>query len=511
MSISTRIGIIDIGSNSIRLVVYEQTSEAAHRVISEYKESARLSERIGTDGMLHQGDIRSIIPILTHFSQLCKNHEVRALRAVATAAIRNAANSAEIKELLEQETGLTIEVLSGSEEARFGFLGVINTIDMKDGIIVDIGGGSTEVTLFLNRKLKHSISFPFGAVNTTRQFSKNGTISEAGLADLRQMVEQALATQPWISEASGLPLIGLGGTVRNLAKMSQKRLRYSLQLAHNYVLYNEELEYYIKLLSSMPVEKRKKVEGLSKDRADIILPGLTILHTLFQTARSSACIVSGSGLRDGLLYETIHPSQPELEDVLESSIQNLLWLHPNASIPHVRQVDKLAMLLYTALEGHLGLDSRHREYLHAACLLYRIGVSVSYYQYSKHTQYLIAQARIDGFSHREILLISLVASYKTRSRNHQMMLLHKDILADSDELAIIQLGVLMQMAIAMDRSETQLVKEMKAVIQDNSLQLSLICSDQPLLELREAESLKKEFLKLWKLKLHLQTEAASTN
>jgi exopolyphosphatase/guanosine-5'-triphosphate,3'-diphosphate pyrophosphatase len=508
MSNTTRIGIIDIGSNSIRLVVYERNSLGAHRVLSEYKDSARLSERIGSNGLLEEHDVLSIVPILTHFTLLCKNHEVSSVRAVATAAIRNAANSHEIVSLLEQKSGLSIEVLSGAEEARLGFLGVINTIDIQDGFIVDIGGGSTEITLFHNRKLVNSISFPFGSVNTTRQFVKNKTFSEADLANLRHMVEHALAAHPWIRQAPGLPLIGLGGTIRNLGKMSQKRCKYSLQLAHNYELLEGELDFFYKLLSSLPIDKRKKVEGLSKDRVDIIVPGLTILHTIYEVAASSICVISGSGLRDGLFYETLKPNHPEVQNVLETSIQNLLMMHENGAEQHVRHVDIFAMTLFERLAPQAMLSPRHKQYLHASALLYRIGVSINYYQFTKHTQYLISQARIDGFSHREILLCSLIASYKTKSRNHQMVLRHKDILEDSDELLIIQLAALLQLAIALDRGETQTVQTLSIDIIGKELHLQLSGSTVPYVELREIEELDKDFQKVWDLKLIAAAAAA---
>ncbi|UJF34738.1 Ppx/GppA phosphatase family protein [Paenibacillus hexagrammi] len=168
-------GVIDIGSNSIRLVIYEHFG-GSYRVVSEHKNAARLSERIGQDGLMKMQDILSIVPTLSHYATLCRSYKVTDMRVVATAAIRNAGNSQEIVRVLDEHTGLQIEVLSGEEEARYGFLGVINTIDIQDGLIIDIGGGSTEVTLFRDRMLVYSHSFPFGAVNTARQYISSGAL-----------------------------------------------------------------------------------------------------------------------------------------------------------------------------------------------------------------------------------------------------------------------------------------------------------------------------------------------
>jgi exopolyphosphatase/guanosine-5'-triphosphate,3'-diphosphate pyrophosphatase len=510
MTSNSRIGIIDIGSNSIRLVIYEITSQGAKRVVSEYKESARLSERIGSDGILNKDDILSIVPILAHFALLCKKLDVNSVRAVATAAIRNATNSHEIIAMLSQQIGMNIEVLSGEEEARLGFLGVINTIDIQDGIIVDIGGGSTEVTLFQGRKLRRSVSFPFGSVNTSSQFMKKGNLTDGSHLLIRRMVEDALSAHPWIQANPGLPLIGLGGTIRSLGKMSQKHQKYSLALAHNYTLQYGELDFFCNLLPNLSLEKRKKIDGLSKERADIIVPGLIILQTISEIANVSTCVISGSGLRDGLFYETIQPEAPEVPDVLESSLQNLLLLHPNAAEQHVRQVDKLAGILFDAMAPTHMLDSKLKNCLHAAALLHRIGVSVHYYQFSKHTPYMIAQARIDGFTHREIILSACIAAYKTKSRTLQMVLAHKDILAEFDELLIHKLGTLLQLAIALDRSETQPVANLKAEAIDGRLNLQISTSHSPFLELREVESLSKDFQKVFGLQITAEAEAFST-
>lgn len=504
MSSRSSIGIIDIGSNSIRLVIYEINAHGAYRVVSEHKDSARLSERIGSDGILYSKDIISIVPILSHYALLCKVHEVQTIRTVATAAIRNATNSAEIVRILQEQSGLHIEVLSGTEEARYGYLGVINTIDIRDGLIIDIGGGSTEVTLLRNRKLLHSVSFPFGAVNTTRQFMKNGNLTEQEMSDIRRMVEDAILAHPWIAGSPNLPMIGLGGTIRTLGKISQKRNKYSLQLAHNYMLKPGELRDFLQLLSSMPLEKRKKIDGLSKERADIIVPGLIIMDTIFEAAGSSSCIISGSGLRDGLFYEMFDPKHPIKEDVLEASIHNLLLLHPNAAVKHVSHVDKFAMQLYRTLTAPHESEDRSQRYLHTAALLHRIGASVHYYHYLKHTQYMMTGAHIDGLSHREIVICSFIATYRTKSRTHQQVLAHKDLLMESDEALIVKLGTLLKLAMALDHSETQPVQELQTTQTESTLTLKLLCIHNPIMELKELAAISKDFEKIWELKLKTQ-------
>lgn len=164
------IGIIDIGSNSIRLVIYELDQDAAYRIIHEDKYAARLSSVVESDGTILRHSLDKAITILRQFKATCEAYQTKLIRAAATAAIRNASNVLQIIEWLETETGLTIECVSGDREAYYGFLGVTQSIDLADGFVVDIGGGSTEITVFRDRKRLNSISLPIGAVNSHARY-----------------------------------------------------------------------------------------------------------------------------------------------------------------------------------------------------------------------------------------------------------------------------------------------------------------------------------------------------
>ncbi|WNQ09934.1 Ppx/GppA phosphatase family protein [Paenibacillus aurantius] len=499
MKPNKRIGIIDIGSNSVRLGIYEQTGRLSHRVIDESKKAARLSERIGSDGRLGEKDILALAETLEQFKLLCSANRTAQIRAVATAAIRNAANSAEIVAKLIRLTGLDIEVLSGKEEARLGFVGMINSLSVEDGFLVDIGGGSTEVTLFRNRKIVNSVSFPFGSVNTAKRFSRGGLLEPSDLALIRRMVEEAVRREPWIRSQPGLPLIGLGGTIRTLGKLVQRQTKYSLPMTHNFDIAPPRVESVLDRLTALSLEKRNKLDGVSKDRADIIVPGLVILQTLFRQMRAAHYKISGAGLRDGLLFEAAFPGQPVISDVAEYSVRHMLSLYPSVPLAHVEQVNRLALKLFDDLAPVHGLGESERRCLHTASLLYRIGVAVNFYSYSKHTFYLMAHSRMDGLTHREILLCGLIASYKTKNRTRHAYLAHKDILSEPDCSLAVTLGTLLRLAAALDRSETQPVAELTATAGRKTLDLHLQCSRLPQLETAEVETVEKEFKKVWGL------------
>lgn len=512
MNNSRRIGIIDIGSNSIRLAIYELHESGAYRVIGEFKESARLSQRIGPDGGLPSAEIQNIVRMLSYFKRICDAHGVTEYRAAATAAIRNATNAREIADTLSKQSGFHIEVLSGEDEARLGFLGMIQTMDIPDGFLVDIGGGSTEISLFRNRRLLHSISFPFGAVNTTRKFAPNGEFQAEQLNGIRQMVQRAISEHSWIRQSPGLPLVGLGGGVRTLSKIDQRKRKYSLPTTHNYVVSPTDMDELAVWLPSLTGERRKKVDGLSKDRYDIIVPGVIILQTIFQATGALQYVVSGAGLRDGLFFESFCPPDTGHNHIAERSADHFLSLYSTAPKAHITRVNETALKLFdvlaqTKLQPH---DSKQRLCLSIASKLYRIGASVQYYQFPKHTFYMIAYTRIDGLTHRELLSCALMASYKAKNRTQHAVLQHKDIISDSDVEQICKLGTLVRLAIALDASETQALELESASIDGSSMNLHLKRKHDPSAEYREVVGLQKEFKKIWGLQLNFQETSFST-
>ncbi|OXM15296.1 Ppx/GppA family phosphatase [Paenibacillus herberti] len=503
-----RIGIIDIGSNSIRLVVYEQTASGAHRVIDGSKRPARLSQRITADGRIDEDTVRELAETLGHFRLLCAHHRTRIVRAVATAAMRNAVNGEEVLQALTAETGLEIELLPGEQEAGFGFLGMVNTMDVRDGFLIDIGGGSTEISLFKERTLVESISFPFGCVSLARNYADNGMLNDEGLQELERMALQAAEREDWLRWSPGLPLIGVGGTIRSLAKIHQAVRKYPFPQTHNYAMPTGDSDHLFDTLRDMPLDKRRKFPGLSKDRVDLIVPGLAVLRVFQRLTGATEYRVCASGLRDGLFFSVQSPDRPRLDSVLDYSVRNTYALYPEAPLPHLNQVNRLSLQLLEQLQraapdyGLRGLGERAATLLDAASLLYRIGASIDYAAYSMHTFYLLTNCSLNGMSHRENVLTAAIAAFRSRSRCKAQLEPYAALLEPGDIEAAALLGSLLQLAVALDRSETQPISRLESELSTASSQLQLTAvhpAGSLALESQEVEEAGKEFLKLWRL------------
>jgi len=497
------IGIMDIGSNSIRVAIYEVTTSGEYRLIHENKESARLSQKIKEDGRLEQEDISSIVPILQQFHDICKRYNCKEIRVAATAAIRNAANSQEILDTVLQQSGLQIQVLSGEQEAYYGFLGVAEGIEIEDGYIIDIGGGSTEVTLFRNRELIKSVSLPIGAVNMQ---SKHGTgidpWTESSTATLKKEILEMLSQHEWIKQSPGLALIGLGGTIRALGKLDQCRVSYPLNIAHHYRIEKESIHYFAQLLPSLPLAKRKRLDGLSKSRSDIIVPGVIILNTILEYTQASYIVVSGTGLREGLLLESMGLGVPAVSEVIPRQVHSILAFHSTTQLAHLQQVNKFSECLLDQLAKYAEQEPQASKLLYVAAMLYKVGGSIRYHQYDKHTLYWLTNAPIAGLNHRDALLCAYITSVALgKGKTLASLPTYRGLLEPGDTDLIVQLGTLLQIAIALDSSQTQAVKELQVDIVGDTVQLQVSSSNRTPLETRGLEGAGRSFKKAWKLNL----------
>jgi len=499
-----RYGIIDIGSNSIRLVVYEKTEAGAYRVVDGNKRSARLSNKINDQGELTDAGLQELIETIRIFNIQMNHHHITKKIAIATAAIRNAANTAAIVEAVEQATGLKIQVFSGKEEAEHGFIGMINSLPIENGFLIDIGGGSTEITLFKNREIVDSHSFPIGCVSLNKKYESKSGLSPQQLEKLQHEIIEQLNQFSWIKSNAHLPLVCLGGTARAFAKIHQAKINYPYQQTHHYMIHALEAEKLFIEMSQLELDERKKMQGLSKDRVDVIIPGLAILTTAFTYMQSTHYIICGAGLRDGIFHKLLSSENAILPNPIQFSVSNLLALHNVVPREHINQVNLLALQLFDELKERLHLNVGHRYLLNIASQLYRIGGTIEYYEYNAHTFHIIAHSRIHGLTHQEILSIAAIAAYKSKNKLKAQLKPYSLLISDSELHYIHQLGLILLIAITLDRTETQALQKYELDLTENTLVIKVLqAKHQLLIEQSHLDSLQSDCKKTLGIKLKL--------
>lgn len=503
-----RIAIIDIGSNSARLVITHTYKNGAYNMVYNQKEALRLSQKVDSNNMLTEEAFASTVETMKSFAYMCNIYKADKTIAVATAAIRNAVNGQQLVDKVAEETGIRLHIISGNTEAYISYLGVINTLDIKDGIIFDLGGGSTELILFKDRQITDSVSLPFGAVNTTGMFNTRNEMPPNVYSDLSFFIMTRLAQYPWLKQ-QGLPLIGVGGTARTIAKIIQRSKKYPTTKLHNYSFSAQTFRSFFNNLRTTNLEQRKKISGLSSERSDIILAGAGIISCLIDATGCKKLVTSGCGLREGLFYEYYAKTNDipvVANNILERSRENILKLY-TADTAHSRHITSLAMTMFDNWPQLHGLNKGYRKILETAALLHDIGITINFYSHARHSAYMIQNAQIFGLTHKEQIITSAVAGWHNGvSKSYFRDRIYKEILDDDNWKAVNKMALLLALAESLDYSQTNKIQTIKASISKKTPLLTIYADEIPSIEMHQIKSHLSWFKKAFGCELTVKLE-----
>jgi len=493
-----KIGIIDIGSNSIRLIIVQINKDNSFRIIDEIKESVRLGKDMTLDGGLNPFRIDNAIFTISFFKRLCIIQNTTEILAVATEAVRRATNQIEFLDRVKSELSIDIRVLTGIEEAYYDYFGAINSMDFSDALIMDIGGSSSELIFVKNRKLKYSISLPFGAINLTEKFSLQKTMSPKSETAIKAFLTSLYKDIPWLKEVKNVPLIGIGGTIRNIGKLHKKKTNYPIDNLHNYQIPTNEVIAIYDQIKVKDASQRRKLKGLSKERSDIFVGAATVLVTLIEYLDLKDLHVSGSGLRDGFLYEYIFKNKTPLIDVLDFSLKNNL-LNYEMDLNHPIHVWMLTETMYNDLSPIINIPINPTKILKTATMLHDIGILISYVDYHQHSSYMIANSKINGLTHKEQLMASYIAALHRKNEFKINSNLYQKLITEQDLEIINKLSILLRISESLDRCLNGNIKKVRCNIDLETVTITVEALADPLLEVYEAMdcalSFKKTFNK----------------
>ena len=482
---ASRIAVIDLGSNTARLVVMRAVPGYAYRLVDEVREVVRLRRGMTQEGLSERAMARAF-STLRLFKRFCDSTGVDLILPIATSAVREAANGPLFVDRVSRQIGIALQVLDGEREAYYDTLGALNEVPLRNGTVIDIGGGSVQISDVRERSFHTGASLTLGALALTEEFIEHDPITGDEIQRAEAEIARQLDTVTWLPKKEGERLVGLGGTIRNLARIETARINHPLNTLHGFVLGKDSVQESIRQFRELPLAERKGIPGLNSDRADIILPGAMVLLAIMDRLRVNSVEISENGVREGVFFERFwrHLEDPIIPDVRRFSVLNLArnYLYEEHHANHVRF---LAGRLFEQLAPLHGYDLAERELLDAAALLHDLGRIVGYSSHHKHSQTLIEYDGLPGFSPRESALIALLSRYHRKGTPNVAD--YSLLLDGEDEILLVRLAAILRVAECLERGRNADVDDVIATWSEERLRLTLISDGYPAVELWQAQ------------------------
>ena len=476
----TRTAVIDLGSNTFRLVVFTAAARRWWKRVDEIYEPVRISAGMGPSGELQPAPMERALGAIDVFAHFCRAAGVDEVRAVATSAIREATNREAFLAQASERSGLEIEVLSREAEAFYGYVAAVNSTTLTDGAVLDVGGGSMQLTRVAGRAERDVESWRMGAVRMTERFLPGERATKKQLRALTDHVKRKLGEADWLpglGESGGL--VALGGTVRTLAVAAEKAADQPSFGVQGFSLERAMLDELIAELAALPASERRRVPGIKPERADLILAGAVVIQGVLEAGGFDAMEVTEWGLREGIFLATqLAPADPPLvPDVRGASVRNLAAQY-DTDERHAQHVAALALSMFDGLAAaglHAG-DPEERDLLWAAALLHDIGTTVDYDDHHRHSRYLILNAGLPGFTPREVALIGQMARYHRKGTPAMGDL--KPLMVKGDQELLDRCSALLRVAEQLERSRDQTVHEARVELDDGRVRLALVADEE---------------------------------
>ena len=479
-----RIAVIDLGSNTNRLIIMETRLGISYRLVDEVREVVRLQQGMTKKGLSDEAITRGL-STLRLYKDFCQQTNVSQILATATSAVREAANGAVFLKRVKKELGIKIQLLDGDKEAYYDTLGALNEVELQQGVILDIGGGSIQLSDVQKRNFYRGKSLTLGALALSEKFVTKDPISPKEYQAIENEISRQLDTIKWLPDKSGQRLIGLGGTIRNLALIEADRQKYPLHTQHGFVLKKSSIEKSIELFKNLPIKKRQNIPGISSDRADIILPGAMVLLEVMNRLQVNQIELSVNGLREGVFFELFwaHLDPPIIPSVRKFSVLNLArnYLYEK---DHANHVSFLAGRLFEQLAPLHGYGTEEREILYAAALLHDLGRIIGYSSHHKHTQTLLEYNGLPGYTSRETALIALLCRYHRKGQPEISD--YKKLLGKKDLVLLSRLSAILRLAECLERGRNANITDAIATWDKKQLRITLVANQYPIVELWQA-------------------------
>lgn len=503
---------IDIGSNSVRSIVVEVPIGGSHRIIDDERAMTRLGRGLEASGVLDDAAMADTLAALKAMMAIGRNLGVTDVRAIATEAVRRAANGGGFLATLREKVGLDVEIVSAAEEGRLVWLSAASiTKGMPFSVVLDIGGGSVEVVQSVSGKPDSIVSLRLGARVLSERFVTEDPVSDASFKALKRHVRQALRGQITPLEPSAPIIVGSGGTITSIAAMARamrhpQRTTESLQGAE---VSRAGIMQMLGIVSHSTADQRVALPGANPERADIMLAGTLVLAEVMKLFGAKTLIVNAKGIREGIVLDTL--SREGVIDPVPDRADTVhdLGRRYRYDRNHAKHVRTLALSLFDQLADPLGLDEARRPLLESAAVLHDVGYYISYDKHHKHSYHLILHSGLPGFTRRELAMIAAIARYHTKAlpkRSHAELA----SLEPADRAEVRRLAAILRLADGLDRGRSGRVASVAATDDGMSTNLEVLGTGDLHAELYGVERKKDLYEDVFGRRVTLELRAAAS-
>jgi exopolyphosphatase/guanosine-5'-triphosphate,3'-diphosphate pyrophosphatase len=485
-----RIAAIDIGTNSVHMIVVRVRPDLSFEVIDREKVMVRLGAG-GLDGRALTAEAMSAaLQALSKFKRLAESHQVDEILAAATSATREAENGGEFLAEIERQTGVRPRVISGTEEARLIHLAAVYGVDVGSGraVVIDIGGGSVEITLGTAAGAELARSFKVGVIRLTERFVTTDPLSGREERKLVKHITEEIDRHCEQIAAVGFDrVIGTSGTILSIGAVASAAERGGPPPElRNLRVGAKQIRRLRKDVTRLDLESRLAIPGLDPRRADLVVAGAVLLDTILRRLGAGDLTLCDLALREGLVIDYIRRHQKEIaqaDRIPDIRRRSTLELAERCGYlaPHAQQVARLALAIFDQTRALHGRTDREREWLEYAALMHDIGTHISYPRHHKHSYYLIKNGDLRGFDPQEIEVIALVARYHrsgTPKKSHQE---YAHLRADLRKVVRL-LSSILRLAESLDRSHAQVISGLELRDRGDDFLLLLHAQDDAELE-----------------------------
>ena len=485
-----RIAAIDVGSNSVHMIVCRVRPDLSFEVVDREKDMIRLAAGVLGRGRLPEANMAAALESLAKFKRLAESHDVDEIIVAATSAVREAENGNELLTQARRRLGLHVRVISGQEEARLIHLAAAYAIGIGNAraVTIDIGGGSTELTLGTAARMETGRSFKLGVIRLSERFAGHDPLSKDDEKRLARHIHRETAGFVRQLRRRGFQrVIGTSGTIQAIGQLAAGVRPAGTADVRRLTVSADDIRRLRRRLVNLTLAERLKVAGLDPRRADLAPAGAILLDTLLDRLGASELTLCDFALREGLVLDYIKKNIAHIRtaerypDVRRRSVMEL-GQRCGYLPDHADQVARLALAFFDATRRNHKLGPREREWLEYGALLHDIGTHISYDSHHKHSYYLIKHGELRGFDPREIEIIGLIARYHrqaTPKKSHEGY----GTLPRAQRRIVKLLGAFVRLAEGLDRSHMQVVRRVESAPGERGVRFRLRTAGDAELEL----------------------------